>query len=183
MMAKSLPPLALLLAALVGAGCSDRPKALPLAYEAVYQNDKIGLRFLAPEGWTIVMRSELPSGALPKPVVLVGYVQSKGDKPAEFQLLAADLPEDKDLGVFLTEYRIGADKWMPNKAGEPVTVNGTAGTRYVMTRGTGKNEFRREATAFRRGGRAYFFIITFGAADPDRRDQAHKSVESAVWSD
>jgi hypothetical protein len=182
MIAKSCRPLALLLVLLAG-GCSDRPRALPLSYEAVYQNDKIGLRFLAPEGWTITMRTELPSGPLPKPIVLVGYVQSKGDKPAEFQLLAADLPEDKDLGVFLTEFRIGADKWVVHQTGQPVTVNGTAGTRYMMTRGTGKNEFRREATAFRRGGRVYFFIITFGVADPDRRDQARKSVESAVWSD
>jgi hypothetical protein len=153
-----------------------------LRYEAVYQNDKIGLRFLAPEGWTIAMRSELPSGPLPKPVVLVGYVQSKGDKPAELQLLATELPEDKDLGAFLTEFRIGADKWGVKSGPEPVTVNGSAGTRYVMARGAGKNEFHREATAFRRGGRVYFFIITFGVADPDRRDQARKSVESAVWS-
>jgi hypothetical protein len=167
---------------LLAAGCSDRPRAPRLANDPVYQNDAIGLRFLAPEGWPVVSRAEPPAGPLPKPVVLVTYVQSQGEKPAEFELMAADLPDDADPGRFLADYRIGAEKWALKPAAEPVTVNGAAGTRYTMTRGAGKNEYRREATAFRRGGRVYFFVVTFGAADPEHRDQARRSVESITWA-
>src|SRR5688572_22928786 len=55
--------------ALLALGCSsDRPKAPPLTNEAVYQNDKIGLRFLTPEGWKVTARTDLPPGQLPRPV-------------------------------------------------------------------------------------------------------------------
>ena len=170
-----------LVVALAAAGCSDRPHAPRLSNDPVYQNDTIGVRFLAPEGWSIVSRSELPPGTLPRPVVMATYVQSKGERPAEFELMAADLPDGADLGQYLAENRIGPEKWAVKSAGQPVTVNGVAATRYTLARGSGRNEFRREVTAFRRGGRVYFFIITFGVSDPENRDQARKSVESVTW--
>ena len=52
------------------AGCQEQPKAPPLVNDTVYQNNTIGLRFLAPEGWSVVSRAELPS-SLPKPVILI----------------------------------------------------------------------------------------------------------------
>ena len=50
-----------LVLAVAAAGCSDRPRAPRLSNDPVYQNDAIGLRFLAPEGWTIVSRAAAPS--------------------------------------------------------------------------------------------------------------------------
>jgi hypothetical protein len=88
-------------------GCAERPKAPPLVNDTVYQNDKIGLRFLAPEGWSIASRADLPA-TLPKPIILVAYHTSKGDLSAELEVLAADLPEGSDYGEFLIEHRIGA---------------------------------------------------------------------------
>ena len=169
--------------ALLAVGCSDRPKAPPITNDPVFQNDKIGLRFLAPEGWPMVARADPPPGRLSRPVVIVSYAQAKGEKPAEFELMAADLPDDADLVQFLADHRIGKDKWDVKPAAEPVKVNGVAGTRYTMTRGSGKNEYRREATAFRRNERVYFFIVTFGAADPEHRDHARRSIESISWKD
>src|SRR5213594_4361713 len=92
---------ALLPFVMLAAGCSDRPKAPPLVNESVYQNERVGVRFLAPEGWSITSRSEVPPGPLARPVLLVSYVQSKAEKAAEFELLTAELPEFDDLGRYL----------------------------------------------------------------------------------
>lgn len=167
---------------LLAAGCSDRPTAPPLVNEAVYRNETVGVRFLAPEGWAVVSRADPPAGQLPRPVVLVSYMHSKGEKPAEFDLVAADVPEGDDPGRFLAEHRIGNEKWAVKGQPEPVVVGGQPATRSVMTRRAGKDEHRREATAVRRGGRVYFFVVTFAAGDAERRDQARKSVESVTWT-
>lgn len=168
-----------LLAVLVG--CKERPKAPPLTNEAVYQNDKIGLRFLAPEGWNLTTRSDLPS-ALTRPVTVAAYAVTHGKLAADFEVTAADLPDATDLTAFLAEYRVGAQKWATRKGPDDVTVNGAAGRRWLMAVGKGKDETLRETTAFRRGGRVYFFLATFPASDPDRRDQARKSVESVTFT-
>lgn len=176
------PPRAALLA-LAAFGCSpDKPKAPPLTNEAVYQNDKIGLRFLTPEGWQITARTDLPPGQLPRPVTLVAYVLNFGGKASDLEVTAADLPADTDLAKFFSTYQVGADRWAVKPA-EAVSVNGVAAERFVMTPASGKGPARREATAFRRdGGRVYFFIVSYPATDPDRRDQARKCVESVAWS-
>src|SRR3954468_18379676 len=88
------------------AGCPERPKAPPLTNEPVYTNEKIGLRFLAPDGWSVASRATLPPGPLPKPIVLVAYIQNTGQQPAEFELMAADVAEGADLGAYLAEHRI-----------------------------------------------------------------------------
>lgn len=175
-------PAALLLVAL-SAGCADRPSAPPLVNEAVYQNAAAGVRFLAPDGWQMLTRAELPPGPLAKPVVLVSYMEPRGEKPGELELVAADLPEGDDLGAFLAGYRIGGEKWAAPPAAEPVSVGGADGTRYTFTRGKKKDEYRREVTAVRRGGRVLFFAVTYAASDPAHRDQARKSVESVTWTD
>jgi hypothetical protein len=113
----------------------------------------------------------------------------KGESTGELEVLAADLAEDADLGRFLAENRIGAAAWTVKSPAEPVTINGTEAARLVLTRmdrgdksRKGRGEIRREATAFRRGGRVFFFIITFPAGDGLARDAARQSVESVTWS-
>jgi hypothetical protein len=167
---------------LVACGCGERPKAPPLVNDTVFQNDRIGLRFLAPEGWSVVSRADLPK-TLPKPIILIAYQQGRGDSPAEMEVLAADLAEGADLGQFLLEHRIGAVKWTIKTPPESVTINGAEATRLVLSRTPkGKGEIRREATAFRREGRSYFFIITFTASDGLARDAARQSVQSVTWT-
>jgi hypothetical protein len=174
-------PILLPLLLLGGCGCVERPKAPPLVNDTVYQNDRLGLRFLAPEGWSLVTRAELPTSPLPKPVILVAYHLTKGESHSELEVLAADLVEDADLGAFLIEHRIGAAVWTFKPPPVPVTINGTPARRILLTRNTKTGELHREATAFRREGRTYFFIITFPANDAAARDAARQSVQSVNW--
>lgn len=168
--------------AFAAVGCSQRPSAPPLANDAVYQNDKAGIRFLAPANWAITSRTDLPRGELTRPILLVAYHQVAGEKPAEFDLFVMDLPDDADLGAYLAEHRVGPEKWTVNPQTVPVPVGGLAGTRYDMTAGRGKDELQREAVAVRRGRRVYFFITTFSPHDDDHREQTHRSIESVAWT-
>ena len=177
----SIARAAVVLVAVAAAGCTERPKAPPLTNEAVYQNDKIGLRFLAPEGWAITARSDLPS-SIPRPLTVVSYAATHGGKTADLEVTAADLPDGTDLGAFLAGNQVGAQRWAMKSGPDDVTVNGAAARRFLLTVGKGRAEVQREATAFRRGGRVYFFLASFPASDPDRRDQARKSVESITWT-
>jgi hypothetical protein len=179
-MARRAP--ATLFVLLASLGCAERPKAPPLVNDTVYQNDRIGLRFLAPDGWALASRAELPSSALPKPVILVGYHLTRGENQSELEVLAADLPDDADPERILLMHRIGAASWTPKPPAEPVSINGVDATRITLTRKTDKGEVRREATAFRRGGRVYYFIITFAANDVAARDAARQSVQSVNWN-
>ena len=69
--------------AAVVSGCPERPRAPLLTNSAVFQDEAIGLRFLVPEGWSIVSRIELPRGTLPRALVVVSYALSQADHPAE----------------------------------------------------------------------------------------------------
>jgi hypothetical protein len=160
--------------------CSDRPKAPPLTQESVYQNDAIGLRFLVPAGWIMQSRAVLPSGNLHKPIVVVTY-QGGGERPAEFRLVVAEVPENADLPQYLAAHPVGADKWPPQAPVEPVTINETQASRFVLTRTQGKQEMRREVTAFRRGERVYFFLVDFAATDGGSRDAVRTAINSVTW--
>jgi hypothetical protein len=164
------------------AACSPTPKAPPLTDETVYENPGIGLRFLVPAGWAIESRAVLPPGPLVKPVVVVSYVPPGAPRPADLTVLAADLKTDASVETFLTEYRVGPEAWTVRSPAEPVTLNGTAATRYVLTRTQGKVEVRREVTAFRRGERMYFFLVTFAVGDVAVREAVRTTIESITWT-
>jgi hypothetical protein len=167
---------------LVIAGCSNRPHAPPLTTEAVYQNDAIGLRFLAPAGWPVQSRATLLAGRSAKPIILVSYQRVPSDKPAEFKVLAADLASDTSLEHFLTDMQVGPETWSPPSAAQPLTVNGAEATRFVQSRTQGKEEYRREVTAFRRGDRVYLFLVNFLASDAASRDAVRAAVGSVTWT-
>jgi len=173
---------ALSAAVLVIAGCSNSPHAPPLTTEAVYQNDAIGLRFLAPAGWPLQSRANLPAGRLNKPIVLVSYQRVSGDKPADFKVLAADLAPEASLEHFLTDVPVGPETWSAPSAAQPLTVNGAEATRLVQSRTQGKEEYRREVTAFRRGERVYLFLVNFPVSDATSRDAVRTAVASVTWT-
>jgi hypothetical protein len=163
-------------------GCTERPKAPPLVNEAVYQYESIGLRFLTPEGWSITSRAILPPGPLTKPMMLVAYHEKQGEQPAALELLAADLSEDSDLEKYLLENPLGKGLWTIKSPAEKIAVNGAEATRYLLSQQEGKTEHLREITSFRRGGRVYFFIVSFAAIDLGSRDQVRRSIESVTWT-
>ncbi len=160
--------------------CSDRPKAPPLTQESVYQNDAIGVRFLVPSGWTTQSRAVLPSGPLAKPIVLVSY-QGGYERPAKFLVLVADIPPDVDLRAYLIEHQVGSEKWKSQSAIEPVSINGAPASRFVLTLPRGKEEIRREVTAFRRDNRVYLFLVDFSATDGASRDAVRTAIDSIKW--
>ncbi|HEX3152777.1 MAG TPA: hypothetical protein VHR66_32190 [Gemmataceae bacterium] len=162
--------------------CSDRPVAPPLTDETVFVNDAIGLRFLAPAGWPVASRAVLPTGALPRPIILVAYQSVGSEKPASFEVMAADVPADADPGRFLIEHQLGNETWKPLPPQPALVVNGESAARWSLTRMQGKDEVRREVTAFRRGDRVYFFIAAFAASDAASRDSARGAVASVTWS-
>jgi hypothetical protein len=168
------------LIAALAAGCSSRPKAPPLTNESAYQNDDVGLRFLVPPGWRMQSRAVLPPGQLTRPVILVSY-NGDGEKPAAIQILAADIAADADLERFLAVHQVGPDVWSGQSPAERVTVNGVDASRLVLSRAKGKEEARREVTAFRRGKRTYLFLLDFTASDAVARDAGRAAINSIVW--
>ena len=86
------------------------------------------------------------------------------------------------MRVASTTVRIGAAAWTLKPTTESVQINGADATRFVLTRPDKKGEVRREATAFRRPGRAYYFILTFAAGDAGARDAARQCIQSVTWS-
>ena len=169
-----------LLPAALAAGCADRPRAPALTNDAVYEDDRAGLRFVVPDGWVMGLRAVAPPGRLAKPTPLVRYRPPAADRPADLELIAADLPETEDLGKYLAGYQPGGKTWAAAGPPTPVTANGAAATRYEYATAD-KVGLRREVTAFRRGERVYFFLTTYGKADTASRDQVRLAIESVVW--
>lgn len=167
---------------LVCCGCSDKPKAPPLLNETVYNYEKIGLRFLSPEGWTIASRSTIPPGPLSKPLLLATYRGTGEEHPAALEVFAVDLAEDADFGLYLLDHSIGVGQWTLKNPATAATINSAPATHYLLSQKEGTVEHLRDVTAFRRGGRVYFFMISYGADDPGSSDPARKSIDSITWT-
>ena len=78
-------------------GCTPRPSAPALRDDPVYQNDREGFHFLAPEGWQQSVRSDIPPGKVDKERPLVNYQRNTGVTPASIRVSLADLPASTDI--------------------------------------------------------------------------------------
>jgi hypothetical protein len=168
------------LVAVLLVGCGATPRAPALQSGPLYQSEREGFRFLAPEGWIQRARAELPAGPFEKEELLVAYGRLT-DRPASFEVSLADLPEGADLRKFLTAVPSEGVQWRAKGAPGPVTVNGVAATRFTLAGGAGKAEQLKEVVAFRRGGRVYFFAGIFPAGDTATRDEVRRAVNTVVW--
>lgn len=180
-----MPPtvrLTLPLLVLAATACTDGPKAPPLTDEAVFRDDTIGLRFLVPAEWAVKSRGVVPPGRLGRTVVVVSYQRPAGRRPATFDVLAIDRSTDDDLGRAAAEHGPGSGEWVAQSPARQVIVNGSDATQIVLVPVHGKDDGRREVTAFHRGDRVYLFILTYSAADPDVRDAVRSTVESITWT-
>ncbi|MFO0803068.1 MAG: hypothetical protein U0791_08115 [Gemmataceae bacterium] len=170
---------ALLPGLIAASGCSsDVPRAAPLTTDAVYQNETVGVRMAIPDGWYMTARTEPPSGALPKPIVLVSYSQSKVEKPGQFELILAEVPAGEDAGKFLLERKLGPVKWKPDVQSKPAVVGGRPVTHHQVD-SLGAAPVRRDLYSIRLGGRVLYFVATIV---PDRREQAMQILDSVVWT-
>jgi hypothetical protein len=170
-----------MLAAVLPAGCQPKPKAPALLDEPVYQSDE-GFRFLVPEGWTMAARGSLPPGPLDKERLLVQYRRSADDKQATLEVSAADLPEDTELAAYLGGPSFSVSHWNPSGPPENLEVGGRPGTRYRFKARVGGSELAKEVTAFRRGGRVYFFNLLFAPSDAAAPEQFRRAVGRLVWT-
>src|SRR5262245_10143937 len=163
------------------AGCDSAPRAPVLRDDPVYQNNIHGLRFLAPEGWTIRARSEVGPEKVDKERLLVDYQGKGGTRAASFQASFADLPPTTDLAQYLAGPAFGAEKWVVTAAPEEIEVGGRSGLRHLLTARVGKEPANREVVCVRRGERIYLFNGLFAPDDAEARDEIRRAVASVIW--
>jgi hypothetical protein len=174
---------AVLLAAgiVVLSGCGSRPRAPAILDELVYQNDREGLRFLAPQGWTQHTRAELPAGKLEQERLLVAYRQQEPDSPADLEIAAMDFPESKDLTAYLAAASHGVKQWRLAGKPETVQINGVTGVRTILTGQQGSMNITKEVVSFRRGERVFLFTGFYAPSDSKARDAVRQAVGSVMW--
>lgn len=170
----------LVVAAVVAAGCSQRPHAPALQDELVFHQQQEGFRFLPPQGWLQHARGIVPPGKADTERLVVEYLCPTSVYPASLAVSRIDLPESTPLDAFVQGQSFGADKWRKVSAPESIVVNGAPAVRMTFAAGKGV-EMRREVTVFRRGERVYFFNGIFAAADLQARDEVRRAAASVLW--
>jgi hypothetical protein len=174
---------AVLLAAAVACltGCNSRPRAPAILDEPVYQNDREGFRFLAPDGWTQHMRAELPTGKIEQERVLVAYKRRAADPPADLEVAAVDFPEQADWSAYLAAASHGTKQWHPAGKPETVQINGVSAVRTVLKGRQGQQDMTKEVVTFRRGERVFLFTGLFAPSDSKAREAVRQAVGSVMW--
>jgi hypothetical protein len=170
----------LLLAA--AAACDSRPRAPALVDNAVYQNEREGLRFLVPDGWLQQGRSELPAGPIDRERMLVLYRQPDAGPPSSLGLTVVDIGAGADLGKHVVEASGTAPPWKLIDKQE-ARVGSRPAERYRLSARAPEGELRREVVAVRKGGRVYFFTGTWGANDTASPEQVRRTLDAVLWKD
>jgi len=171
------------LVALAGltAGCGKKPRAPALQDEPVYENPQEGFRFVAPEGWRMRSRSEVPPGPLKQERLLVEYRRSLGELTATLFVAMADVSETDDLAAHVGDRAARSKSGRPSGGTESLEVGGLPALRSAFESKVGRDTVLTEVVAVRRGGRVYFFTSSFSAADRKAREQVRKTVASVRW--
>ncbi len=168
----------MILAAVIFAGCQDRPRAPALRDDPVFEDAQSGMRFLAPTGWAETARSAFPDGRADKDTMLVRYQSPPTEKPATFEVSFIDAPDSADVVAMLSAPSHGASKWTNAEPPEQLKLNSGAATRYHLT----DNKLTKESVVFRRGERLYFFTFIYSNSNATVRDRMHDVVVSVAWS-
>jgi hypothetical protein len=163
------------------AGCRPRPRAPALEQDVVYQNKQEGFRFLAPEGWQMRARTEVPPGLIDAERLLVEYKRMTTEKPATLDVSMADVPSSTDLSECLESGSVGKETWKRVGECEKFELSGLPAARAAFEGKIGSERILREVVAVRRGERVYFFSGVFPADDTRARAQVRKAVQSATW--
>lgn len=172
---------ALLAIVLLSWGCRPKPKAPALIDEPVYQSDE-GFRFLVPEGWIMTAKSNVPPGPVEKECTLVQYRPDSGDSSASLEISLMDLPEDANLADYLSGPSYSVRHWNSLGKVESIEAGGVSGKRFRFNGKADKSELAKEVTAFRRGGRVYFFTVVNSPKDTAASEQTRRSISGLVWT-
>lgn len=177
----------LILAAALGvflaAGCDSRPHAPALTNDPIYSNSREGFRFRVPEGWKQYASADVPPGKMDKERLLVAYRLMTSGSAAELEVALADLPTDADLEKYLAGRSYGVEKWQIVAPPEHIEVNDAPAVRFVFSGRLGKEKLAKEAVAFRRLGRVYFFVGLYPTGDERARSGIRDAVASVRWKD
>lgn len=162
-----------------------KPQAPALRNEPVYQNAQEGFRFLAPDGWTMHSRADLPSGPVEKERRLVAFrsLRSGSSQPASFEVSCADLSETADLAAHLTGGGGGKDDLRVIKPPEPASVGNAPGVRITLAGRPGNEVLHKDVVAVSRGGRVYFFTLVVAPNDTTSHERARQAVASLMWKE
>lgn len=163
-------------------GCgSPRPQAPALQDEPIYQNNREGFRFISPEGWKQLAKSDLPEGELDKERLLVRYMPTVSGRGATLEVTMADLPESTDLAKYLAGPSLGVKEWKALSAPVALDINGMPATRLAYSGRIGKVQYLKEVTVFRRRERVYFFTALVPRGDTKSREIVRRAVASTTW--
>lgn len=171
----------LLGATLLSAGCSSEPRAPALGSEAVFVYDPAGLRFLAPDGWIQMSRSNPPPGPRTKPTRIVAYFVKSGARGASFDLYETDLKQSDDLVAYLNDNPIGPEKWKLKEKPTTETISDNPVTRAIFLDTQRKTELRREVVAFHRPEHTYLFVLTAPSNETSAVGQFQRCINSVRW--
>ncbi len=162
-------------------GCQPKPKAPALIDEPVYQSPE-GFRFLVPEEWIMIAKASIPSGRVEKESLLVQYRRSSGEDNATLEISLIDLPEDADIANYLSSPSFSVRKWKPLGRPESIQTGGVSGTRFRFSGRADGSDLEKEVTAFRRGGRVYFFTVLYSPKDAAAVEQVRRSINGLTWT-
>lgn len=160
--------------AVVALGCSSRHRAPAISSSPVFQDDAIGLRFRVPDGWMQFGRGSFPPGKLPKESEVVNYRLVYGEKPATFNVTAADLPDGTDLAEHLA-----VPPWRVTSGPEAELVGGKSGQRFALA----DKSQRRDTVAVRIGSRVFFFTLATATGDRAAAAAGREILGSVTWKD
>jgi hypothetical protein len=162
-------------------GCEPKPRAPSLENEAVFQDNKLNVRFVAPEGWVLFARSSVPPGPVTKPIRIVAYHRGSSDGGADLELYIADFPANKPLMEYLKEHPVGPEKWKETGTPTPLQLEASSGIKHQLV-SVHQAHRQREIWEFRRkGDRVYLMICSAMTADRSTRDQAERAVKSITF--
>jgi hypothetical protein len=160
---------------------SAHPRAPSLSDDPVFQSKSEGFRFVAPPGWSMRSRAEVPPGTSQQERLLVEYKRLTGDKPASLEVSLIDRPEGAPLTAALKTRQPPDGELVRQTPLEEFTVEGVPAVRIALQVRVDKEKMVSEVVAVRRGERVYFFTGFYPADDNRAKEQVRGVVDSIVW--
>jgi hypothetical protein len=162
-------------------GCNSGLVAPKLSDDPVFESKNDALRFVAPAGWSMRARAEIPPGGATQERLLVEYKRLSSEKPASLEVTLVDLPQTTTLAAAIKTRQHAQGEVIRQTTFEEAKVDGVPGGRVTTTERIDKELMTSEVLAVRRGPRVYFFTGFYPANDSRAKEQVHGVIDSIVW--